>query len=264
VIARVALVALAVLGAPAGAQPAAPPSAPSDGAVTLAARPSLDALPRYRNPADRAASDRARAAAARDAGLRVVVSVEDRRLWVLAGRDTLREAPVAVGMERLLEYGGRRWAFATPRGVRVVRDKRAEPLWRPPDWAYAEAAREYGFRLAHLSATRPVRLRDGRLLVVRDSLVGLMLPDGFAPLPTDEHIVFDSTLYVPPLGTHNRQVPGELGPFQLDLGNGYLLHGAPRAGDIGSASTHGCVRLRDDDLAWLYERVPVGTRVYIY
>jgi lipoprotein-anchoring transpeptidase ErfK/SrfK len=28
--------------------------------------------------------------------------------------------------------------------------------------------------------------------------------------------------------------------------------------------THGCVRLADDDIEWLYENVPVGTKVYIY
>ena len=33
---------------------------------------------------------------------------------------------------------------------------------------------------------------------------------------------------------------------------------------IGHATTHGCVRLRDADVTWLYEFVPVGTRVYVY
>jgi lipoprotein-anchoring transpeptidase ErfK/SrfK len=28
--------------------------------------------------------------------------------------------------------------------------------------------------------------------------------------------------------------------------------------------THGCIRLYDEDIEWLYERVPVGTAVYIY
>jgi hypothetical protein len=102
------------------------------------------------------------------------------------------------------------------------------------------------------------------VLVVRDSLVGLMLDDGFAALPTDEHIVFDSTLYVPPLGTQNRRIDGELGRYQLDLGDGYLLHGTPRPETIGTAATHGCVRLYDEDLEWLFENVPVGARVYIY
>jgi lipoprotein-anchoring transpeptidase ErfK/SrfK len=91
-----------------------------------------------------------------------------------------------------------------------------------------------------------------------------MLPDGFAALPVDEHIVFDSTLFVPPFATRNRQVDGELGRFLLDLGDGYLFHGTPYEESIGTAATHGCLRLRDEDIAWLYDQVPIGTRVYIY
>ena len=46
--------------------------------------------------------------------------------------------------------------------------------------------------------------------------------------------------------------------------DGYLLHGTPYDDSIGTAATHGCVRLRADDVQWLYENVPVGTPVYIY
>jgi lipoprotein-anchoring transpeptidase ErfK/SrfK len=28
--------------------------------------------------------------------------------------------------------------------------------------------------------------------------------------------------------------------------------------------THGCVRLPDDDIEWLYNNVPLGTKVYLY
>jgi L,D-transpeptidase-like protein len=248
-------------------------SAPVAGDSADSARGSLpvgerdgtsEAAPHYRNHADSLTAVRTRHASARAPGRRVVVSLAERRLWVLDGHDTLRSAPIAVGMGRELEYGGRRWLFETPRGVRVVQGKRSAPLWRPPDWLYAEAAQENHLRLARLTRNRPVTLSDGRKLVVRDSLVGLLLADGFAALPVDEHIVFDSTLFVPPLATKNRHVEGELGQFQLDLGNGYLLHGTPRVESIGTASTHGCVRLGDEDIAWLYDNVPVGTRVFIY
>jgi L,D-transpeptidase YbiS len=50
----------------------------------------------------------------------------------------------------------------------------------------------------------------------------------------------------------------------LNLGDGYLLHGTPYKESIGLAATHGCVRLRDEDIEWLYDHVPVGTKVYIY
>ena len=51
---------------------------------------------------------------------------------------------------------------------------------------------------------------------------------------------------------------------RLDLGEGYLLHGTPYKESLGMAATHGCVRLGDEDIEWLYDHVPVGTRVYIY
>ena len=50
----------------------------------------------------------------------------------------------------------------------------------------------------------------------------------------------------------------------LDTGNGFLLHGTPHKTTIGTAATHGCIRLRDDDIEWLYDMLPVGTKIYIY
>jgi hypothetical protein len=206
-----------------------------------------------------------RAAAARDTALRIVISLAQRHLWVMHGTDTLRSAPVAVGMDARLEYGGHVWVFQTPRGERTVLAKRASPVWVPPDWHYAEVAREYGFQLRQLVRDLPVALADGRRLEIRDDEAGPGGPDSiFAPLPTDEEIVFDSTLYIPPTGTKNRQIEGELGAYQIDMGDGYLLHGTPQTESIGTATTHGCIRLHDDDIAWLYERVGVGTRIYIY
>jgi lipoprotein-anchoring transpeptidase ErfK/SrfK len=52
--------------------------------------------------------------------------------------------------------------------------------------------------------------------------------------------------------------------YQLDLGEGYLLHGTPHEESIGYATTHGCVRLRGHDIEWLFANVPVGTPVYLY
>jgi lipoprotein-anchoring transpeptidase ErfK/SrfK len=99
----------------------------------------------------------------------------------------------------------------------------------------------------------------------RDGEAGIMHPDsGFAFLPLEEEIVFDSTLYVPPVGSKNRAVQGELGKYKLDTGGGVLLHGTPHQSSIGKAATHGCMRLRDEDIEWLYQFVPVGTKLYIY
>lgn len=196
--------------------------------------------------------------------MRIVVSLEQRRLWVLRRGDTLLSAPVAVGMGTSLRYGGQRWVFRTPRGVRTVLAKSADPIWVPPDWLYADAASTHGLRLARLEAGAPVRLRDGRLLAMRRGVAGLIdIDGGFDALPIDEHIVFDNTLFIPPPDSRNRRIPGQLGKYRLDLGDGYLLHGTPYQSSIGAAVTHGCIRLSDRDIAWLYAHVPVGTRVYI-
>lgn len=231
----------------------------------LAARdsPPLELAPPTR--ADSLAAEAARAAASSDVGLRILVSVADRRLLVLDGDDTLMTAPAAVGMDRRLTYDGKSWTFRSPRGIRVVKGKTERDAWIPPDWHYAEVAREYRLRLARLPADSQVVLADGTILTVRGGDAGLVRPDGgFSPLPRDEEIVFDSTLYIPPLGSGNRAVYGELGEYQLDLGGGYLIHGTPQKRSIGTATTHGCVRLDDAEIEWLYAHVPVGTPVYIY
>ncbi|HET7552263.1 MAG TPA: L,D-transpeptidase [Gemmatimonadaceae bacterium] len=225
--------------------------------------PPLESAPPTR--ADSLAAHAARAAASVDAGLRILVSIADRRLLVLDGNDTLMSASAAVGMDRRLTYEGRSWTFRPPRGIRVVEGKSARDAWIPPDWHYAEVAREYRLRLARLPADSEVVLDDGTVLAVRDGQAGLVRPDGsFSALPVGEEIVFDSTLYIPPLATENRSVYGELGEYQLDLGGGYLIHGTPRKGSIGTATTHGCVRLDDAQIEWLYRHIPTGTPVYIY
>ena len=225
--------------------------------------PPLELAPPTR--ADSLAADAARAAASTDGGLRIAVSIADRRLLVLDGTDTLMTASAAVGMDRRLTYDGRSWTFRSPRGTRVVKGKTARDAWIPPDWHYAEVAREYRLRLARLPADSQVVLDDGTILTVRNGEAGLVRSDGsFAVLPSGEEIVFDSTLYIPPTGTVNRIVDGELGEYQLDLGDGYLIHGTPRKGSIGTATTHGCVRLDDAEIEWLYEHIPRGTPVYIY
>ncbi len=206
----------------------------------------------------------ARNLAEHSSGYRVVVSLMDRHLWVLSGSDTLRSAPVAVASRSTLDYGGSEWTFDTPRGRRTVLSKTSDPHWIPPKWHYAEVAKAYGLKMRQMMPGKPITLSDGRLLAVRDSVVVVEDDSTYAPLPTDEEVVFDNTIFIPPPGTKNRSVAGELGKYRLDLGDGYYLHGTPDLNSIGQAATHGCVRLRDEDIEWLYENVPVGTRVYVF
>ena len=193
------------------------------------------------------------------------ISIAQRRLWVLsASGETLFTAPVAVGSGRTLRAGGRTWTFNTPVGETYVRAKEVEPLWIPPDWHYEELAKRLRLRTARIVDGHRVGVDDTTVLLVRDRTVGLVGPDSiFRALPEHEEIIFGRTLFIPPFGTRNRFVPGVLGPYRLLLRNGVGLHGTPDKASIGTAATHGCIRLQDEDITWLYERIPIGARVII-
>src|SRR5919108_2515446 len=115
---------------------------------------SLETLPPARLPletvshlvtrTDSVISVNTRRSATRSKAMRIVVSIADRRLWVVSEQDTLLDAPVAVGMGRTLSYGGKRWAFATPLGVCRVLAKRSTPYWRAPGLGHAGVRRRRG------------------------------------------------------------------------------------------------------------------------
>jgi L,D-transpeptidase YbiS len=144
--------------------------------------------------------------------LHVVVDAKANVLYLKKGLRLLWKADCSVGRGGVLKdkRTGRRWEFVTPRGEFRVRGKKADPLWRKPDWAFVESKEP-----------------------------------------------------VPPPEDPSRLVAGELGAFVLDLGDGYLIHGTKDETKLGTAVSHGCVRLGAEDLKKLYESVPVGTRVFI-
>lgn len=55
-----------------------------------------------------------------------------------------------------------------------------------------------------------------------------------------------------------------LGAYALKLGDGYEIHGTLYPSLLGRHITHGCIRLDDEDLAFVYRSLHVGDRVYIY
>lgn len=75
--------------------------------------------------------------------------------------------------------------------------------------------------------------------------------------------MFGDVLYIPPIGTVQRGINGALGHYRLNLGDGIGLHGTPDQKAIGCAVTHGCMRLDDLSLEWIYFNL-VGAKVYVY
>jgi lipoprotein-anchoring transpeptidase ErfK/SrfK len=56
-----------------------------------------------------------------------------------------------------------------------------------------------------------------------------------------------------------------LGARALYLGSTlYRIHGSNEPGTLGAAVSSGCIRMHNDDVIDLYERVKVGTRVVVY
>jgi L,D-transpeptidase YbiS len=69
---------------------------------------------------------------------------------------------------------------------------------------------------------------------------------------------------IPPANSPKRQEEAVLGEYSLNFGNGYMIHGTIWPLLLGKSVTHGCVRLGDDDLEYVFENAPVGTKIFIF
>jgi hypothetical protein len=198
----------------------------------------------------------------------IVVSIADHRLWYKRGDQILFTTQVATGSGKVLaKGGGNKWKFETPRGRLVVESKETEPTWVPPDWHYVEMAKKKNMGLVHLVRGQAIKLPDGSVITVEGNEVVRKAADG-QEIPFDvaegREIVANKNIIIPPFGTTQRKYSGVLGTNRLNLGDGYALHGTDAPSSIGTSVSHGCVRLRNEDIETLYQMVPVGTPVYIY
>lgn len=198
----------------------------------------------------------------------IVVSIADRRLWYRDGDSLLFTTRVATGTGRTLaKGGGNQWKFETPRGRLVVLSKESDPAWVPPDWHYVEVAQKKKLGLLALKRTDEIRLPDGTVMAVSGTNIVKRFADGTEEVleaAEGRDLIVDGKVVIPPFGTNQRRFPGVVGTHRLNLGDGYALHGTDVPSSIGSAASHGCVRLRNEDIETLYRIVPVGTPVYIY
>jgi lipoprotein-anchoring transpeptidase ErfK/SrfK len=49
----------------------------------------------------------------------------------------------------------------------------------------------------------------------------------------------------------------------MGIYNGAGIHGTDDVGSLGSAASHGCIRMAVDDVVELFDKVEVGAPVYI-
>lgn len=198
----------------------------------------------------------------------IVISIAENRLWFKRGATVLFTTRVATGTGKYLERaGGSRWKFETPRGRLVVVRKDVDPAWVPPDWHYVEMARKKGKKLRRLERGQSIPVAGGGVITVSGNDVVTRHPDG-SEVPFEvmegKEIIAGHELIMPPIGTNQRRYSAVLGVNRLYLGDGYGIHGTDAPASIGRGASHGCVRVRNEDVETLWRIVPVGTPVYIY
>jgi hypothetical protein len=200
----------------------------------------------------------------------LVVSIEDHRLWYKQGDSVLFTTQVATGSGKVLDGGAgeSQWKFETPRGRLVIQSKEEDPAWIPPDWHFVEMARKRGLGIVRMNRGQTLGASDGSVIAVEGTEMVRKYKDGrvvpIEPGVEGREIVAGGNIVIPPYGTSQRKYKGVLGTHRLNMGDGYALHGTDKPESIGRSVSHGCVRLRNEDIEQLYQMVSVGTPVFIY
>jgi lipoprotein-anchoring transpeptidase ErfK/SrfK len=118
--------------------------------------------------------------------------------------------------------------------------------------------------VVQLGARQVIVYRGGRLLHTYPAIVG----KPSTPTPTGEYFVEETVQMLPgqaggPVALASSDRSNVL--QQFDGGPGQIaLHGLDNlGGQLGTAESHGCIRLADSDITWLATRVGPGTPITI-
>ncbi len=69
---------------------------------------------------------------------------------------------------------------------------------------------------------------------------------------------------IPSIYSRARWQEGVLGKYALSFGPAFMIHGTIYKRFLGLPATHGCVRLDDDDIQFVFKKLTHGSKVYIY
>ena len=198
----------------------------------------------------------------------IIVSLADNRLWVREGGAELFTTRVASGSGRTLEAAGskEKYKFDTPRGKLTVKSKEIAPAWIPPDWHFVEMAGKKKLGILRMKRGQIIPVSDGVITTRGNELIKRHRDGSVTSLSATEgrELVAGGRIIIPPGESNARKYKEILGIHRLNLGDGYALHGTNVPTSIGHSVSHGCVRLRNEDIETLYNMIPVGTAVYIY
>lgn len=209
----------------------------------------------------------------------IVVSTAENKVYVRKNGKTIFETICSTGKGTTLIENGRKMTFNTPIGKFRVISKEKDPVWVPPDWHFIEEARKIGGRAVQLRPGQQLNANTGQpvssggwswggssapVLKVQNGTVVEVRNGRTRELPAGEVIRAGSSVIIPPIGTPQRKYEKVLGTHRLNLGDGYALHGTQQVAQLGRSVSHGCVRLKNEDIAHLYEIANVGDQVIIY
>ena len=228
------------------------------------------------------AVERAKAApAGSQVPLRIVVDGRRVRAYVAALAKRFNRAPIDA---RLFLRKLRPWISKDRRGLRIARQAATQAI------VSALVANRKGPLALRTTATRAAVTRRGfgPVLVIRRGSNRLFLYRGMRYVRTFG-VATGQSVYPTPLGRHRVVVkwrnpwwyppqsdwarglspvppgPGNpLGTRWMGLSaSGVGIHGTPDPASIGYSVSHGCIRMRIPEAEWLFERVRVGTTVFI-
>lgn len=190
-----------------------------------------------------------------DSNFVITVSTAENRVYARRNGQLVFDAICSTGKNTTLFTGGETKVFRTPIGRFRIRSKETDPKWVPPDWHYIEEAQGNGLRAVHLDYGECI---DDLCASGKEVYASGFKVEG------GQLLVRGGAVVIPPIGTTARQFPDVLGTHRLNLGDGYALHGTQNVKQLGTNASHGCVRLKNEDIAQLYEMASVGDEVIIY
>jgi lipoprotein-anchoring transpeptidase ErfK/SrfK len=192
---------------------------------------------------------------AHDSDFVITVSTAENKVYARRNGQLVFEAICSTGKNETLRTGGETMVFRTPIGRFRIQSKEENPKWVPPDWHYIEEAQKEGLSVVRLGYGECI----GGLCAK-----GREVYSGGWPVGEGQLLIRGGAVIIPPVGTRARQFPDVLGTHRLNLGDGYALHGTQQVRLLGRSVSHGCVRLRNEDIATLYSMASVGDEVIIY